>query len=129
MKMITLLLLFYSLSFAIIPEETQECRTLYTKANNYWIELSPLLKTKIASKYSWDLLHTYIDTASETIGRCEVSGTLNFRNIRELKQGMKRADNLRNIFWTQTYNAMVAKARREGRCTNIYNSYGTRKAK
>ena len=124
MKMITLLLLFYSLSFAIIPVETQECRDLYAKANGYWIQLDPLFKTKISSRYSWDLLHTYLDAASETIGKCEPSNTLNFRNIRELKHGMKRADKLRNIFWVQTYDEMVAKARREGKCTNIYNSYG-----
>ena|GEM_PF-7094268 len=125
MKMITLMLLFYSLSFAIVPQETQECKDLYAKVNGYWTQLEPLFKTKISSKYSWDLGHTYLDAASEAIGKCETSGTLNFRSIRELKQGMKRADKLRNIFWVQTYDAMVAKARREGRCTNIYNSYGT----
>jgi len=125
MKIITLLLLFYSLSFAIVPQETQECKDLYTKANVYWMELDPLFKTKISSRYSWDLLHNYLDAASETIGKCATSNTLNFRNIRELQQGMKRADKLRNTFWVQTYDAMVAKARREGRCTNIYNSYGS----
>ena len=124
MKIITLLLLFYSLSFAIIAQETQECIDLYTKANTYWVELDPLFKTKIASKYSWDLVHTYLNIASETIGKCAATNSLNFRNIRELQQGMKRADKLRNMFWVQTYDAMVAKARREGKCTNIYNSYG-----
>ena len=112
------------MNYAIVPQETKECKELYFKANSYWIKLDPLFKTKIASRYSWDLVHTYLDAASETIGTCETPGTLNFRNIRELKQGMKRADKLRNTFWTQTYDAMVAKARREGKCTNIYRSYG-----
>jgi len=124
MKIITGLLLFFSLSLAIVPEQTQECKVLYEKANDYWIKLNPLFKTKVASRYSWDLLHTYLNAASETIATCEAAGTLNFRHIRELKQGMKRADKLRNIFWTQTYDAMVTKARREGKCTNIYQSYG-----
>jgi len=127
MKMITVLLLFCSFSLAIVPQESEECKTLYSQANEHWIKLTPLLKTKIASRYAWDLLHTYLDAASETLAHCEVAGTLNFRHIRELKQGMQRADKLRNAFWTQTYDAMVAKARREGRCTNIYNSYGTKK--
>ncbi|MDF1880638.1 hypothetical protein JHD50_04855 [Sulfurimonas sp. MAG313] len=124
MKFITLLLLLYSFSQAIVTQETQECKTLYTKANSYWLELTPLLKTKIASQYSWGLIDTYLNLASQTIGKCETSGTLNFRSLRELKQGMQRADKLRNSFWVQTYNEMVAKARQEGRCTNIYNSYG-----
>ena len=124
MKMITVLLLFCSLSFAIVPQETQECKDLYTKANSYWTQLDSLFKTKVASQYSWDLVHTYLDAASETIGKCDTNGGLNFRSVRELKQGMKRADKLRNTFWVQTYDAMVAKARREGRCTKIYNSYG-----
>lgn len=124
MKIITLLLLFISLGFAVVAEETQECKDLYTKANGHWIKLDPLLKTKIASKYGWNLLHTYLNAASETIATCETSNTLNFRNIRELKQGMKRADKLRNTFRTQTYQAMVDQARREGKCTKIYRSYG-----
>ena len=127
MKSLFLLLLLVSFSNAIVPEETQECTDLYNNANAHWQKLSPLLKTKIASKYAWDLLHEYLDAASETIATCEETQALNFRYIRELKQGMKRADSLRNVFWTQTYNAMVEKARREGRCTNIYNSYGPRK--
>jgi len=124
MKFITVLLLLYAYSFAVVPEETQKCKDLYTKASHYWIKLEPILKTKVASRVGWDLIHTYLDAASITIGTCESSGGLDFRHIRELKQGMKRADQLRNTFWVQTYDQMVAKARREGKCTNIYRSYG-----
>ena len=124
MKMITLLLLFSALSFAIVPQETQKCKDLYAKANAYWIKLEPILRTKIASRVGWDLIHTYLDAASTAIGECEPGSKLDFRYIRELKQGMKRADKLRDTFWVQTYDQMVAKARREGKCTNIYRSYG-----
>jgi len=119
-----MLLLFSSLSFAVVAQETQRCKELYTKANAYWLKLNPILKTKIASRVGWDLIHTYLNAASTTIGECETGSKLNFRYIRELKQGMKRADKLRHTFWVQTYDQMVAKARREGKCTNIYRSYG-----
>ena len=35
MKLLTLLLLFHSLCFAIIPEDTQEGKDLYLTANTY----------------------------------------------------------------------------------------------
>lgn len=123
MKAVLLFLLFPLLAFALVPEETPECKVLYDKANIRWIELQPLIKTKIASKIAWELIGAYLDAASLTLSKCETDRALNFKFIRELKQGMKRADKLRNTFKVQTYEAMVAKARREGKCTIIYRSY------
>ena len=110
--------------FAIVPEQTQECQDLYDKAKVNLIELEPVLKMKFASKVAWDLIHTYIDSATLAISKCEPGGNLDFRKIRELRLAMQKADKQREKYRVQTYNAMVAQARREGRCTNIYQSYG-----
>jgi len=106
--------------FAIVPQETPECKALYKEANAQWLKLQPLLKLKVASQVGWDLIHSYLDAASLTISECESTQGLNFRYIRELKQGMRQADKLRTTFKVQTYQAMVAQAKREGKCTLIY---------
>jgi len=124
MKLILLSVLFPFLLLAIVPEKTAECKALYEKANQKWVELEPLFKMKIASKVAWDLIHSYLDAASLTLSKCEATGNLDFRYVRELKIGMKRADKERYNYQVWTYESMVAKARREGRCTNIYRSYG-----
>ena len=120
MKIILLLAYFNYILFAVVPQETPKCKALYSKASTQWTQLQPLLKMKIASQVTWDLIHTYLDAASLTLAQCESSRHLDFRYIRELKQGMKQADNLRNTFKVQTYQAMVAQAKREGKCTLIY---------
>jgi hypothetical protein len=116
--------LFPYLLLAIVPEKTPECKALYEEANQKWIELAPLFKVKVASKVTWDLIHTYLDAASLTLSKCEPKGNLDFCYVRELKQGMKRANKERYNYQVWTYESMVAKARREGKCTNIYRSYG-----
>ena len=120
MKTILLLLSLQYMLFAIVPQETPQCKALYTEANTQWLKLQPLLKMKVASKVGWDLIHSYLDAASLTLSECESQQGLDFRYIRELKQGMRQADKLRNTFKVQTYEAMVAQAKREGKCTLIY---------
>jgi len=120
MKTLLLLVFFQYVLLAIVPQETPKCKTLYNKANTQWTKLQPLLRTKVASKVAWDLIHSYLDAASLTLSECEPTQALDFRYIRELKQGMKQADKLRDTFKTQTYQAMVAQAKREGKCTLIY---------
>jgi len=124
MKLIILSVLFPYLLLAIVPQKTPECKALYEKANTQWVQLQPIFATKIASKVAWDLLHAYLDSASLTLAQCEPGGNLDFRYIRELKLGMQRANKERNNYRVWTYESMVAKARREGKCTNIYRSYG-----
>ena len=124
MKLLLLAILFPYLLLAIVPEKTPKCKALYEKANKEWIELEPLFKLKIASRVAWDSIHRYLDSASRTLSKCEPNGNLDFRFIRELKLGMQRANKERNNYQVWTYDSMVAKARREGRCTNIYRSYG-----
>jgi len=107
-----------------LSADTSECEELYAKASDQWSKLQPILKTKVASKVGWDLIHSYIDAASLTIGECEPDMKLNFRYLRELKLTMKQADKKRSQFKVQTYQQMVNQARREGRCTIVYRSYG-----
>ena len=126
MKFLLIICLFTFSLFAKVPEHTQECQDLYDDAKVKLTELEPVLKVKIASKVAWDLIHTYIDSATLAISKCEPGGNLDFRKIRELRVAMIRADKQRAAFRVQTFNAMVAQARREGRCTNIYQSYGKR---
>jgi len=120
MKFIILIVLFQYLLFAVVPQESVECKAYYQKASEEWTKLQPLLKMKVASKTAWDLIHTYLDSASLTLAECEVSQKLDFRYLRELKQGMRQVDKLRDTFKVQTYNQMVAQAKREGKCTLIY---------
>jgi len=124
MKLIFLSVLLPYLLLAIVPEKTPECTAMYEKANQQWTELEPLLKMKTASKVAWDLIHSYLNAASVTLSKCEPNGNLDFRYIRELKLGIQRADKERYNYQVWTYEAMVEKARREGKCTNIYRSYG-----
>jgi len=126
MKLFVLVFIFTFSLFAVVSEKTQECQNLYDVAKIKLTELEPALKIKIASKVTWDLIYSYIDSATLTISKCEPGGNLEFRKIRELRLAMQRADKQREIYRTQTFNAMVAQARREGRCTNVYQSYGKR---
>jgi hypothetical protein len=121
MKKIFLLLIF---PLSILTADTSECEALYTKADEQWSKLQPILKTNIASQVGWDLIHSYIDAASLTLSECEPEMKLDFRYIRELKRGMAQADKKRSQFKVQTYRQMVDQARREGKCTIIYRSYG-----
>jgi len=121
MKKIFLLQIFLIVTLAA---KTSVCELLYTKANEQWIKLQPILKTKIASKVGWDLIHRYLDAASLVISECEPGMKLDFRYLRELKLGMKQADKQRDAFKVQTYKQMVNQAKREGKCTLIYRSYG-----
>ncbi len=111
-------------SLMILSADTLECEALYAKANEQWIKLQPVLKSKIASKVGWDLIHSYIDAATLTISECEPDMKLDFRYLRELKRGIKQADKQRDAFKVQTYKQMVNQAKREGKCTIIYRSYG-----
>ncbi len=124
MKLILLSVLFPYFLLAVVPEKTPECMALYETANKQWVELQAIFKTKIASKVAWDKVHSYLDVATTTLAKCEPGGNLDFRYIRELKLGMQRADKERNNYRVWTYDAMVAKAKREGKCTIIYRSYG-----
>lgn len=109
---------------ALLSADTSECQALYAKADEQWSKLQPVLKTNIASQVGWDLIHSYLDSASLTLSECEPEMKLDFRYLRELKVGMKRADEKRTQFKVQTYRQMVDQARREGKCTLIYRSYG-----
>ena len=120
MKIILLFICLPYLLFAVVPQESPECKALYVKAKEKWTQVQPLLKMKIASKVAWDLIHEYLNASSNTLAQCESNRHLDFRHIRELKQGMQQADKLRNTFKVQTYKAMVAQAKREGKCTLIY---------
>jgi hypothetical protein len=121
MKKIFLFLVFL---LPVLSANTSECETLYAKADAQWSKLQPILKTNIASQIGWDLINDYIDTASLTLSECEPDMKLDFRYLRELKQGMLQADKKRSQFKVQTYRQMVDQARREGKCTIIYRSYG-----
>lgn len=116
--------LLQTLILSILSADTSECETLYTKADEHWSKLQPILKTNIASQTGWDLIHAYIDAASLTLSECEPDMKLDFRYLRELKLGMAQADKKRSQFKVQTYRQMVDQARREGKCTIIYRSYG-----
>jgi len=126
MRVFFLIYIFTLSLFAVVPEQTQECQNLYDNAKIKLTELQPILKMKVPSKVAWDLIHTYIDLATLAISKCEPGGNLDFRKIRELRLAMQRADKQRAIFRTQTYNAMVAQAKRDGKCSVYYNSYGKR---
>ncbi len=121
MKKIFLLPVFL---MTILSADSSECEALYAKANEQWVKLQPVLKNKIASKVGWNLIHSYIDAATLTISECEPNMGLDFRYLRELKRGMKQADKQRDAFKTQTYRQMVNQAKREGKCTIVYRSYG-----
>jgi hypothetical protein len=121
MKKIFLLLVFL---LTILSADTSECEALYAKADEQWNKLQPILKTNVASQVGWDLIHSYIDAASLTLSECEPEMKLDFRYLRKLKRGMAQADKKRSQFKVQTYRQMVEQARREGKCTLIYRSYG-----
>ncbi len=121
MKLIILLSLYVLYLFS---DDVNKCQELYEKANADWTKLQPVLKTNIPSKVGWDLIHTYLDSATLTLAVCEPEMKLDFRYIRELKQGMQQADKKRSAFKTQSYNQMRAQAKREGKCTLIYRQYG-----
>ena len=116
--------LFQVFLLPLLSAETSECEALYTKADALWSKLQPILKTNVASQIGWDMIHSYIDSASLTLSKCEPDMKLDFRYLRELKLGMAQADKKRAQFKIQTYRQMVDQARREGRCTIIYRSYG-----
>ncbi len=116
--------LFSALLLSSLSADNSECDALYAKADEYWSKLQPVLKTNIASQTGWDLIHNYIDAASLTLSECEPGMKLDFRYLRELKMGMAQADKKRSQFKVQTYRQMVDQARREGKCTLIYRSYG-----
>lgn len=113
--------------FVLILSANDRCQELYSNANKEWTKLQPILKTEIASRVGWDLINSYIDLASLTISECEPEMKLDFRYIRELKQGMQTADKQREAFKTQTYEQMlnkaINKAKSEGKCTLIYRQY------
>lgn len=121
MKSIILLNLYL---LPLLSADLNRCQELYNKANADWTKLKPVLKTNIPSKIGWDLIHTYLDSATLTLAECEPEMKLDFRYIRELKQGMQQADKKRSAFKTQTYKQMRAQAKREGKCTLIYRQYG-----
>lgn len=109
---------------SILSADTPECKALYADAAEQYSKLQPVLKMNIASQAGWDLIHSYLDAASLTLSECEPDMKLDFRYLRELKLGMAQADKKRSLFKVQTYRQMVDQARREGRCTIIYRSYG-----
>ena len=115
---------FSAFFLSALSADTVECKALYAKANDEWNRLQPILKTNIASQVGWDLIHSYINAASLTLSECEPGMKLDFRYLRELKLGMAQADKKRSQFKVQTYQQMVDQAKREGRCTLIYRSYG-----
>ena len=121
MKKIFLFLVFF---LSTLSANTSPCEVLYAKADEQWDKLQPILKTNIASQVGWDLIHTYLDAASLTLSECEPDMKLDFRYLRELKLGMAQANKKRSQFKVQTYRQMVDQARREGKCTIIYRSYG-----
>lgn len=121
MKSIILLNLYV---LSLLSADANRCQELYEKANADWTKLKPVLKTNIPSKVGWDLIHTYLDSATLTLAECEPEMKLDFRYLRELKQGMQQADKQRSVFKTQTYRQMRAQAKREGKCTLIYRQYG-----
>jgi hypothetical protein len=121
MKLIILLTVYV---LSLFSADIDRCQELYQKANTDWIKLQPVLKVNIPSKTGWDLIHAYLDSATLTIAECEPDMKLDFRYIRELKQGMQQADKKRSAFKTQTYRQMRAQAKREGKCTLIYRQYG-----
>jgi len=116
--------LFLTFLLSILSANTSECEALYLKADEQWKKLQPILKTNVASQVGWDLIHRYIDAASLTLSECEPDMKLDFRYLRELKLGIAQADKKRSQFKVQTYRQMVDQARREGKCTIIYRSYG-----
>ena len=121
MKHIFLLSLY---SLFLFSSDQDNCQALYNKANEDWIKLKPVLKVDIASQVGWNLIHTFLDSATLTLSECEPEMKLDFRYIRELKQNMKQADKKRSSFKVQTYRQMVQQAKREGKCTIVYRQYG-----
>ena len=121
MKLIILLSVYV---LSLFSADASKCQELYEKANTDWTKLKPILKTNIPSKVGWNLIHTYLDSATLTLAECEPEMKLDFRYIRELKQGMQQADKKRSAFKTQSYNQMRSQAKREGKCTLIYRQYG-----
>ena len=121
MKLIILLSIYV---LCLYSDNTVRCQELYDKANADWSKLQPVLKTNIPSKVGWDLIHTYLDSATLTLAECEPGMKLDFRYIRELKQGMQQADKKRSSFKVQAYREMRDQAKREGKCTLIYKQYG-----
>lgn len=118
--------IFLSLVFLLsgLSANMPECEALYARADEQWTKLQPILKINMASQVGWDLIHSYMDAASLTLSECEPDMKLDFRYLRELKRRMAQADKKRSQFKVQTYRQMVDKARREGKCTIIYRSYG-----
>jgi hypothetical protein len=116
--------LFLTFLLSNLSANTSECEALYLHADEQWKRLQPILKTNVASQVGWDLIHKYIDAASLTLSECEPDMKLDFRYLRELKLGIAQADKKRSQFKVQTYRQMVNQARREGKCTIIYRSYG-----
>lgn len=109
---------------SLLSADTLDCKALYANAARHWSKLQPILKTDVPSQTGWDLIHSYIEAASLTLSECEPEMKLDFRYLRELKLGMAQADKKRTHFKVQTYRQMVDQAKREGRCTIIYRSYG-----
>jgi len=125
------ILLFFFFSLYV---HADSCDTLFKKASTDYAKVQALFKTNIASSEAYKRANDYIDLASSAIAECSTSKDRNaFRNSRELTANMQRVSQSREKFRVLTFNELKAEAmvqaKKEVRCTNVYNNTYIRRVK